>query len=508
VRVDRAIRLVLGLAIVLLALGVLVASLYLTERVLTVWDYLVALPRWVTVSWIAGLLLLVIVSGVLVLRLLLPGRARAGGGEGTAEELSEATLGAKLEAAERVGVDTGAPRRELRQLAHRRESGEIFVAFHGEVSSGKSSLIRALVPDARIDVSVRAGSTRQIAHYRWQSPAGDALILADVPGLADVDAALSDAAREEALRAHVVVYVCDGDLTRVQHHELEQLLSLGKPLLLALNKADRYSDAELEQIRGRLLQHLDDGQRSAVAVVPVVAGGREEVIRVAPDGSENAVVRDRPPLVDALREAIQERVDRDRGTVEQLRDASVFVLAARKLDEAREGYRREQSEVLIQRYTRRAVVGALAAVAPGTDLVIQGVLATGLVREMCALYDAPVRDLELDRFIAASQRHVRREIPLLLAVVGNAFKAFPGVGTIAGGLMHAVAYGLIFDALGRALAATLHAGGRLRPEPAARLFGEVLGDDLEGRARRFARMALELKASGNDAAQTGREDVR
>ena len=44
---------------------------------------------------------------------------------------------------------------------------------------------------------------------------------------------------------------------------------------------------------------------------------------------------------------------------------------------------------------------------------------------------------------------------LTLAIAGNAFKAFPGVGTISGGVIHAVAYGMIFDSLGRAAAETM-----------------------------------------------------
>jgi GTP-binding protein EngB required for normal cell division len=507
-RLDRAVRISLVLAIILLALGILLASLYLTERVLSVWEYLVALPRWIMAGWLAVITLVVAGSGYLILRLLLPGSGSRDEDAEDEQELSEQAVRSRLEAADAVGVDTHAAHEELRQLAARRDGAEVYVAFHGEVSAGKSSLIQALLPQAQVEVSVRAGSTREVSHYRWRSPAGDTLVLTDVPGLADADGVLSDVAREESLRAHVVVYVCDGDLTRVQHQELLELLSIGKPLLLALNKADRYTDEELERIGAAILDRLTKEQRRQVELIPVSAGGEEQLIRVSPDGTEIAQTRRRPPLVDALRDAIQQRIDRDRDTVEKLRDASVFLLASRKLSASEAQYRREQSEILIQKYTRRAVVGALAAVAPGTDLVIQGVLGTQLVREMCKLYDAPARDIELDRFLKDAQTHVRREVPLLLAVAGNALKAFPGVGTIAGGLLHAVAYGLIFDALGRALAATLQAGGRLRPVPAAHLFQEVLGDDLEARTRRIARLALELGSSGDGDANGGGRDER
>ena len=82
-------------------------------------------------------------------------------------------------------------------------------------------------------------------------------------------------------------------------------------------------------------------------------------------------------------------------------------------------------------------------------------------------------------------------MPLSLAVAGNGLKAFPGIGTVAGGLVHAVAYGLIFDALGRSLVQTLAKHGKLLPEEAAREFEEGISEHIEAGVRRVARMALE-----------------
>ena len=86
----------------------------------------------------------------------------------------------------------------------------------------------------------------------------------------------------------------------------------------------------------------------------------------------------------------------------------------------------------------------------------------------------------------------------MLAVAGNGLKAFPGLGTVAGGMLHAVAYGLIFDSLGKAVAHTLETRGELQPAPAVLLFEEKLGEDLESRARKFARMALTRQVSDRD----------
>ena len=43
---------------------------------------------------------------------------------------------------------------------------------------------------------------------------------------------------------------------------------------------------------------------------------------------------------------------------------------------------------------------------------------------------------------AAAIERAGKALPLSLAVAGNGLKAFPGVGTVAGGIAHAVAYGL------------------------------------------------------------------
>ena len=56
--------------------------------------------------------------------------------------------------------------------------------------------------------------------------------------------------RQEAMRAHLVIYVCDGDLTRSQSEEIKQLCVLNKPIILALNKTDHYSSEQLQQVRG------------------------------------------------------------------------------------------------------------------------------------------------------------------------------------------------------------------------------------------------------------------
>ena len=547
---SRLIRIAIGLGIALLTLLILWVLLSLTDTILSVWQGLERWPTWV--FWFYGLALLgILVAGGYALWRLL--RGRRPGPAAPPPPLDRETLERRLEEDGAAGIDIAAVRRELALLQQRKAAGRIHVSFFGEISSGKSSLIKALLPEVELATSAIGGTTREIAAYAWHSPSGDALILTDMPGTNEVGQGLDELARAEALRSHLVVYVCDGDLTRSQYQDLLDLLALGKPVIVALNKTDRYRSEELDLLRERLAERLMQGlaqgpaqglpaqgpaqglaavtpasgagaagrammakplvaasavapvadrdasrarrrrgSRLRVDLVAVQAGGRREVLVVGPDGAERTEVRDLAPRVDELREALQRHLDEDPAVLEKLRDASVFVLVARRLDEAERAHRAQRAEELTTSYARKAMVGAMAAVAPGSDLIIQGYLGIALVRELAALYQVPVRAMDTDLLLELARKRVARHTTIILAVAGNALKAFPGVGTLVGGLAQAVAYGLIFEALGKAVAQSLESRGALRPAQAVQVFEESLSENLEARARRFARLALEV----------------
>jgi uncharacterized protein len=210
-------------------------------------------------------------------------------------------------------------------------------------------------------------------------------------------------------------------------------------------------------------------------------------------GDEEAVVRDRVQDIEPLRKALQRKLDGDQQLMEQLRDTAVLLLASEKLDEARDRHRDQQADELVQTYSRRAVVGALAAVAPGSDIIIQGLLATRLVQGLCKIYDVSVKEVEIESFLRLAGGRVKKMTAITLAITGNALKAFPGMGTLTGGLVHAVAYGMIFESLGHAASQTLASRGDLRAYPAAKAFEELLNENLEAGAIRFAKFALAEK---------------
>ncbi len=290
----------------------------------------------------------------------------------------------------------------------------------------------------------------------------------------------------------MVIYVCEGDLTRDQYQALGTLVELGSPLIVALNKVDRFTQRELELVRGRLIERVGEG----IEVAPVQCGGMEEVTRIYHDGREETTLRERNPQVEDLRRALQGYLDTDPQVLDSLRDTAVFVLAQQKLDAAVAQHRREKAEAIVQGYSRKAVFGALAAVSPGTDILIQGYLGINLLKELCALYEVPVREMDMQRFLDLAGNQIKRNLNLLLALVGNIFKAFPGMGTVVGGMMHAVVYGLIFESLGKAVARSLESRGELVSGPTLRMFEDNLSEDLEARAKRLAQLVWARQRDG------------
>jgi len=475
----------------------IVASLFLvfvffaTRNALDVWERMQSVPKPLFYTYTALIILFIMGSFWLIYKILRPQAPRAPHSD---TPLNEEQLNTQLEQAENFGINTEGLQQELIELNARKASGRIYVALFGDVSTGKSSIVKALLPDAKVDISVRAGSTQEIKQYLWRSSAGDELVLSDLPGQNEAGGELESLIEEEARRAQLVIYVCESDLSRSQLEDVLHLLNYNKPLILCINKSDRLSNTDRKLIEKSLRIRLKQSEHITLAFVQ--SGGKEEVIQIGTDGEERSRTRPRIPDVDALAFAIQEQIDVQSEQLNLLRDASVFVLIKQKLDEATLAHRQQEGEKIIKSSTRKAIFGALASLSPGSDLIIQGIVGTAMVKQLCKLYDTPVKTLDIDQFFDFSQGQIKKTVPLLLAVAGNAMKAFPGVGTVSGALTHAFAYGLIFDALGHAVHKTLRQRGALKPIPAAISFGDYLnqnmqGQNLPGRATELAKLVFE-----------------
>jgi len=410
-KLDRFIRVAITVIVALVFIAATGALLFITESALNVWDRLRAGPPLILYGYLVVMALLAMAAVGLVWRFVVKKKIAPAKID---RPLSKSDIKVRLQQAEARGVDVGDAQSELQELAARQATGAIHLCFFGEISAGKSSLIKALVPKADVVIDVVGGSTDAIRHFRWRNDASIEILLTDVPGTGGHEEGLDELAADEARRSHVVLFVCDGDLTRAELSAIKSLLALDKPIVLVLNKADRYSADEQAMLMQKLLQRIEDlgGEIQRDQVVAVSAGGEREVIERQADGSEGTVRRERAADIGVLVVAINRLLGDDTKSLDAQREPAVFQIAAEKLEVAEGEYRLQRSEQIIRSATRKAVVGAMAAVSPGTDILVQGYIGTTMTQELCKIYAAAPRDLDVEEFLSMGQSRVGRALPL------------------------------------------------------------------------------------------------
>ncbi len=122
------------------------------------------------------------------------------------------------------------------------QHGHLHIAVFGRVSTGKSSLLNALIGEQKFAVSPLHGETRQSSMQAWSEVEAAGVYLIDTPGLDEAGGEDREAmAKEVAHRSDLVIYVIDGDITDSELSALRTLLAQGRPVVVALNKSDLYT---------------------------------------------------------------------------------------------------------------------------------------------------------------------------------------------------------------------------------------------------------------------------
>jgi small GTP-binding protein len=227
---------------------------------------------------------------------------------------------------------------DLGRMAEKLRSGRVEIAVFGEISTGKSALINALLGEQRASVNVRGGWTRDVWRVAWASAGycipgfGDSqVVLVDTPGLNEVAGAeRAELAHAAAAQADLVLLVVDSDVNDIEYRAAAEIAASHKPLILVLNKCDLYRPEEIES-----LLTLFRGPRFAGIVEPqnVVAAAAHprdvEYIVESPGGQTRSEWRAQPPQIGDLRTRIIEVLS-DEGS--QLVALNAAIFAADKSD--------------------------------------------------------------------------------------------------------------------------------------------------------------------------------
>ena len=272
------------------------------------------------------------------------------------------------------------------------EHGHVHIAVFGRVSVGKSALLNALLGEAAFDVGVLHGTTTVAGHRAWREVLAQGVHLIDTPGINELSGEEREAlAFDVAGRSDLVIFVVDA---------LHLLARTQRPLLLVLNKADRYTSSQRQALLERLREHA----RGIVAPENVLAAMAQpvahRVLKVLPDGRELEEERPRDTDVSELRARILTILETEGKTLAAL-NAALF--AGRLSDEIGgrlTGIRQDLASRTIRMYCLAKGVAVALNPVPVADLLAAATLDVALVMHLSRIYGLPLTRMEAGKLLA------------------------------------------------------------------------------------------------------------
>lgn len=319
----------------------------------------------------------------------------------------------------------------VESMLARIENGELHVAVFGRVSAGKSALGNALLGRDAFHVGVLHGTTTQAQQAVLDEAQQDGLVLIDTPGINELDGeAREKLAFDVAEVSDLVVFVADGDLTRDELDALRTLSRTQRPVLLALNKVDRYTREE----RDALLDHLRLRVQGLVRAEDVVAVAAhpspQRVVDIDDHGHEHAHVASVPPDVAALRERLLAIAQREGKTLSALNAG----LHAGKLTDQVSARIAESRRTLASKLIRNYCLAKGVAVAlnpiPVADLLAAAGLDAAMVVQLSRIYGLPLTRAESGRLVAV----ISAQLAALMGAIWGVQLVASGLKGVSAGL--------------------------------------------------------------------------
>ena len=305
----------------------------------------------------------------------------------------------KIPASIRASLAADYSRIEL--MLDKLEHGHVHMAVFGRVSVGKSALLNALLGEAAFEVGVLHGTTTRADHTAWRETRAQGVHLIDTPGINELSGEEREAlAFDVAGRSDLVIFVVDADMTAIEVDALHLLARTQRPLLLVLNKADRYTAEQRQALLERLAEHA----RGIVArenIVAVMAlPGSQKVLRVQPDGREIEEERLRAVDVAALRERILAILESEGKTLVALNAALFAGDVSDRIGTRLMAVRKDLATRTIRMYCLAKGVAVALNPIPVADLLAAATLDVALVMHLSRIHGLPLTRIEAGRLLA------------------------------------------------------------------------------------------------------------
>jgi small GTP-binding protein len=283
----------------------------------------------------------------------------------------------------------------VQAMLEKLEHGHLHLSAFGRVSTGKSSLLNALIGEQYFSVSPLHGETRHASMQAWEEVEAGGVYLIDTPGLDEAGGEDREAlAKEVAGRSDLVLFVVDGDITDTELAALRAVLAQGRPVIVVLNKSDLYTADE----RAALLQSIRSKTTGIIAADHIVSAAAEPrgqtVVVIDAEGGETTSTRAQLPDVAALRLKLWEILEAEGKTLAAL-NASLF--AADLSDQVGRrilAARRELGDKLVRTYCVGKGIAVAFNPVPVADLFAAAFIDVGMVVHLSRVYGLPLSQRE------------------------------------------------------------------------------------------------------------------
>ena len=213
---------------------------------------------------------------------------------------------------------------EIEAISEKLQHSEIHIAVFGRVGTGKSSILNALLGREVFSTSPLHGETKFQQRSQWDSVNSDHVVLIDTPGIDELEGeAREEMATSVARISDIVLMVCEGDLTETEFRAVRSLAGRKRPLLLVLNKSDRYPQDELDS----LIEHLQERCNGIIDPENVLSASAaprpEQIIRIDKAGHEHRAERPRKPDIHNLKTHLWNILEKEGKTLAAL-NAALF----------------------------------------------------------------------------------------------------------------------------------------------------------------------------------------
>lgn len=207
----------------------------------------------------------------------------------------------------------------LTEMYDKVTSGRVEIVIFGEISTGKSAMINALIGRAVAEVNVQGGWTKEIWGTEWDGSGyripgfkSSEIVVIDTPGINEVGGQdRAELAEATARSADLILFVTDSDLNETEYAALVELAAVQKPMILVFNKCDLYNDEDLEKVT-QLLKGRLEGLIPPDHFVRTSADPREiEYVIEDEDGETKSEWRKPEPDVEELKSLILTTLEKE-----------------------------------------------------------------------------------------------------------------------------------------------------------------------------------------------------